>query len=93
MAKAYQKKIQKWGNLLALFQEDPIVFLKKLNHILIRNKNLKEEDIEAFIRKRDQARKNQNWEEADSLREQLNKMGIEVHDSAEKSTWEAKELC
>jgi cysteinyl-tRNA synthetase len=43
--------------------------------------------IEDLIAQRASARKNKNWAEADKIRNQLKKMGIEIEDTPEKTIW------
>ena len=45
------------------------------------------EEVEALIEKREQARKNKDWESADRLRQELKEMGIEIIDSKEGPVW------
>ena len=45
------------------------------------------QEVEALIEKREQARKNKDWESADRLRQELKEMGIEVIDSKEGPVW------
>ena len=44
-------------------------------------------EVEALIEKREKARKNKDWESADSLRRELRKMGIEIIDTKEGPVW------
>jgi cysteinyl-tRNA synthetase len=43
--------------------------------------------VEALIEKREEARKNKDWESADRLRQELKEMGIEIIDSKEGPIW------
>ena len=43
-----------------------------------------EEEIELLIKKREEARRNKDWSTADSIREQLKKMGIILEDTPEE---------
>jgi cysteinyl-tRNA synthetase len=45
------------------------------------------QEVEALIEKREQARKNKDWESADRLRQELKEMGIEIIDSKEGPVW------
>ena len=45
------------------------------------------QEVEALIEKREQARKNKDWESADHLRQELKEMGIEIIDSKEGPVW------
>lgn len=80
--------IREIGALMSLFQEPPQKFLKSLDRILLRQKNLDEDKIDRVVKQRNEARKNKNFELADELRKRLTEMGIEVHDATGESSWE-----
>ena len=90
MSKEYLSFFKKFGNILSLFQEEPIAFLKSLEDNLLEQKQLKREDIQKKVEERSLARKNKDFKKADQVREELEKMGIEVRDSTEASSWEIK---
>lgn len=46
-----------------------------------------DEEIEKLIEEREKARKAGQWDRADSIRDRLNKMGIELTDTRERTTW------
>ena len=46
-----------------------------------------DKDIEALIKKREEARKNRDWDMADKLREELKGRGIELTDTKRGTTW------
>ena len=46
-----------------------------------------EQEIEEIIRCREEARKSGNWDMADSLREKLLEMGIEIGDTKQGTVW------
>ena len=73
---------------MALFQEPAAPFLKAIDQMLIRQKNLDVAVIEDLVKKRFQARTEKNYAQADEFRKQLNGMGIEVRDAANESYWE-----
>jgi cysteinyl-tRNA synthetase len=47
-------------------------------------------DIDALVQKREAARKNKNWKEADAIRDQLYTLGIIVEDTAQGVKWHKK---
>ena len=47
----------------------------------------KDSQVEALIQKREQARKNRAWDEADKLRRELQEAGVEVADTMEGPVW------
>ncbi len=68
------------GGVLGLLQQQPDDFL-------LNNNNDNVAEITALIDKRNLARSQKNWEVADEVRNQLNKMGIIIEDTASKTTW------
>ena len=87
-AKAFREWVCRWGRLASLFQENPATFLQKLDDILIEQKGLVREEIEALVTQRKEARQSRNWEKADEIRHRLKDMGVEIHDGAGESSWE-----
>ena len=75
---------------MSLFQETPECFLKILDDMLLRHKNLKREDIDKLVFERGEARKNKDFKRADELRDQLDAMDIELHDFPQGTEWEVK---
>jgi cysteinyl-tRNA synthetase len=43
--------------------------------------------VEALIVKRNTARANKNWADADAARDELNALGVVLEDSAQGTTW------
>ncbi len=76
------------GGLTALFQENPEEFLKNLDLILIRHKNLDVQMIENLVSQRSEARANKQWADSDRIRDELKALGIDVRDAASGSVWE-----
>jgi len=68
-----------------------IDLMKKFNEILgvinFEAKNDISEEIEALIKKRDQARKDKDWATSDEIRDDLKAKGIELIDSKEGTKW------
>ena len=52
--------------------------------------NIDSNIIEELIEKRNQARKDKNFNEADNIRLKLNNMGIEIEDTKHKTVWRSK---
>lgn len=86
----YLSFFKKYGELLSLFQEEPVSFLKNLDDQLLKQKNLKRELIQKMIDDRLTARKNKNFKQADEIRDKLQQTGIEIRDTAQGSEWEVK---
>jgi cysteinyl-tRNA synthetase len=51
---------------------------------------IKQDEIEDFIRRRDQARQDKNWPEADRLRNELSETGIILEDTPKGTVWKVK---
>ena len=76
------------AEVLALFQEKPEEYLRKLDDRLLERRDLSRQEIDDLVQKRSQARQNKDYAQSDALRDQLTSWGISVMDSAEGSTWE-----
>ena len=82
--------IKKHGALLALFQEDPALFLKQIDDMLLRQKHMKREDIDQLVKERDHARQSKDYQKSDQIRDQLLEKGIQIHDQAGGTVWTVK---
>src|ERR1043165_3996111 len=51
---------------------------------------IKQNEIEDLIRRRDQARQEKNWQEADRLRDELSQKGILLEDTFKGTVWKVK---
>jgi cysteinyl-tRNA synthetase len=71
------------GNILGILQDDPDTFLKGG----ISAEGPSDEEIDAMIQQRIQARADKNWAEADRIRDELDALGIVVEDGAGGTTW------
>ena len=49
--------------------------------------NLEKTNIEGLIKKRNEARGNQNFDLADKIRDQLKEKGIEIEDTKDGTIW------
>ncbi|RAP32218.1 cysteine--tRNA ligase [Candidatus Marinamargulisbacteria bacterium SCGC AG-414-C22] len=85
-------KLVEWitskGSLLALFQEDPSLFLKHCDNILIKAYNLDTNWIEEQIKNRTTARQAKDFTAADQIRDTLLKKNILIQDTPTGTTWE-----
>lgn len=77
-----------FGNILNLFQRKP----SDWNRSLLRVKRipLSESEILERIEQRTIARQNKNWAMADSIRNELESLGIILEDKRDKTTWKVK---
>ena len=81
-----KSKLVLLGNLLGILQEDPYSWFKsdKLD------KDINEEEIEALIVERNEAKMNKDFEKADVIRAELMSKGIELMDSSSGTSWKLK---
>ena len=81
-----KSKLVLLGNLLGILQEDPYSWFEsdKLD------KNINEEEIEALIVERNEAKMNKDFEKADVIRAELMSKGIELMDSSSGTSWKLK---
>ena len=76
--------LKQLANVLGLLEADPETYLKGGADA---DDN---EQIEALIRQRLQARTDKNWAEADRIRDELHAMGIELEDKGGETIWRRK---
>lgn len=88
ISQIFLKFVRENGELMSLFQETPEEFLKNLDLILIRHKNLDIKVIEDLVKKRSQARIDKQYALSDQYRDELKALGIEVRDAVSGSVWE-----
>ena len=90
--KATAKYFYDWvtghGKLMAMFTEDPNQFLRELDDILIREKNIDIHKVESLMAERNKAREEKNFSRADEIRDELTRMGIMIMDGVEGRGWE-----
>ena len=77
-------ELKKLGEILGVLQDDPETWLRGGGS---EEGELSDEDIEALIQKRLEARANKDWAEADRIRDELKEQGILLEDGAGTTTW------
>jgi len=82
----YKSKLLSSGYLLGILQENPNNWLK----YGISDDNIDNNKILELIEKREEARKNKNFDLADKIRITLNKMNIEIEDTDNGTKWRNK---
>ncbi len=71
------------GAVLGLLQEDPETYLRGGR----ASDGLRDEQIQALVQQRTEARRRKDWEAADRLRDQLREAGILLEDGPEGTSW------
>ncbi|WP_022855369.1 cysteine--tRNA ligase [Thermodesulfobacterium thermophilum] len=75
------------SKLLGLFQTDPISFWKTEREKKLKPLSLTLEEVEKLVREREKARKEKNFQQADRIREELQKKGIILKDTKTETFW------
>ncbi len=74
--------LRQLANVLGIGQLDPEAFLQN-----VAGDDSDAEEIEALIAQRNQARADKDWATADTIRQQLDDMGVVLEDGAGGTTW------
>ena len=75
------------GGIIGLLQSDPEEYLKSQAG---RAGGLSDEEVDALVEQRWQARRQKDWAAADRIRDQLTEAGIEIEDAADGTRWRRK---
>ncbi len=75
---------------MALFQEPAAKFLRTLDDMLLEQKQLNRNEIDALVTERNAARAAKDFAKSDELRSKLVTMGIAVSDTSEGTSWEVQ---
>lgn len=86
LARLYEG-VQRAGEVLGIFLEEPADWLLRHRERLCEQRGIDASQVEALIEARAKARAEKNWAEADRIREELAKMGVEIMDSPKGTTW------
>tara|TARA_Y100000741_G_scaffold246455_1_gene189160 strand:- start:2860 stop:3210 length:351 start_codon:yes stop_codon:yes gene_type:complete len=70
------------GKLIGILENDPQKWLGYGN-----SKNLDDQKIEILIKRRNEARREKNFELADKIRRDLKDKGIEIEDNDKETVW------
>ena len=78
--------------IIGLFTQVPEEFMNELKAKYIQELDINEEEINAKIEERNQAKKDKNFELADKIRDDLSNAGIILNDTREGTKWIIKKL-
>lgn len=87
--KAGAEAVKKAASVLGILRQDPAAYLKERNLAALAEAGLDQEALEKLIEKRNQARREKNWAEADRIRDELLSKKIVLQDGPEGTTWSA----
>lgn len=78
------------GEALGLLQKKPEEFRRRKRERWLRERGLSVESVEELVRRRDLARKERRWREADRIRAELQQKGIVLEDTPEGTVWKVR---
>lgn len=88
-AAGYLLWMKKYGEMSALFNEEPTEMLARIDEILIEMRDIDISLVKELVAKRIKAREDKNWELADQVRDELQAIGVELFDGSAKG-WRVK---
>ena len=83
-ARADKQGLQKFKEKLASWL---LVFGVDTNKLCVKNAGSNDDEIDALVKKRDEARANKDWATSDQIRDQLKEMGITIQDTPQGTRW------
>lgn len=83
-ARAEKQELQKFKEKLASWL---LVFGVDTNKLCVKNAGSNDDEIDALVKKRDEARANKDWATSDQIRDQLKEMGITIQDTPQGTRW------
>ena len=88
--KEVKPQIETIASILNIFNKEPKEFLNIITEKRLKLKNINKEDILKLIEDRNNAKKEKNYQKADEIREELNKMGVIIQDTPNGVEWRLK---
>jgi cysteinyl-tRNA synthetase len=85
-----QAALEAMGGVLGILQDQPAVFLENRRKRGLRKEGLSAESVEDLIRRRDEARREKHWQDADRIRNELAAKGIILEDTPEGTIWKVR---
>lgn len=79
--------MRRMGDILGILQEPWPVYAERKAAGQLRDAGISADDIQALVAERSEARSRKDWQRADEIRAQLEKMGILLEDKADGTHW------
>lgn len=86
---SFKNWMNKYSKISALFNEKPSQMIEELDEVLIQLNNIDKSKIEELLKSRNESRENKDWAKADEVRDELDKLGVEIQDGLGKG-WRMK---
>ena len=80
------------GDVLGLFNHNPVTWLEGIRSAKSEQLEISAKEIEQLIQERAAARKNKDFKRGDEIRDMLLQKGIQLLDSPQGTTWNAKKI-
>ncbi len=82
--------LKKMGEVLGLIQETPERFWDRKKERWLHRQGLSEQDVAELVRRRNLARSERRWDEADRIRNELSEKGIALEDTPGGTLWKVR---
>jgi cysteinyl-tRNA synthetase len=79
--------LRRLGGILGLLQDDPNAFLQRSDMDAASAQRMPAQEIEALVQRRNDARQDRDWAEADKIRDALAAEGVLLEDGVGGTTW------
>ncbi len=87
LARMGATRLRDHGRILGLLEREPAVFMDEQRRLKLKVRGVQEAEVVRLIEERDAARRQRNFEEADRIRGELDRMGIQIEDSPQGTRW------
>ena len=84
---AVLEEVKVWSQVLGVFGLEPASILLALRDLNAKRLNIDVKEVEALLAQRLEAKKNKDFTTADSIREKLSAMHVEVRDTQNGQVW------
>ncbi len=82
--------IAELGSIVGIFQQDSRSFLASLRDSRAARRKIDAAKVEDLLNQRQQARREKDFQRADTLRQELKDMGVEVQDTPQGPVWDVE---
>jgi len=82
-----REQVEKISAITGLFRDDPAAWLLRRRERAVKAKGIDPDQVEKLIAERGLYRQRKNFAEADRIRRELQSLGVEVMDKADRTLW------